>query len=111
MRTLNQSGYLRQGIRPRKFVRVSDSSTGETILLYGSAEHAGYEDRIETFGTVTQSIRPEGGLAEVSGVEIGGLILDDRLTLAVRHRSGRNDGALMGGQAAERVAGELLRGS
>ncbi len=81
MRTLNQTGYWSQGARPRKWVKVSDAVTGAEILTYGTAALLTYEDRIEKFGTITQRVRPEGGLAEVSGVDIDGMILDDRLTL------------------------------
>ncbi len=83
MRTLNQSGYWSQGSRPRKWVKVSYASgshEGETILAYGSRAGLGYEDRILKFGEITQRIDPAGGLAEVSGVEITGLIPDTRLT-------------------------------
>lgn len=82
MRTLNQgiAAFLQQGIRPRIFVRVFDS-TGVDLLLQGTKEVGEYEDRMTTFGSINQSIRPEGGMAEVSGAEVNRLVLDERLTL------------------------------
>ncbi len=82
MRTLNQTitPFLQQGIRPRIFVRVFDSSDND-ILIQGTKAIGDYEDRITTFGSINQSIRPEGGMAEVSGAEINRLVLDERMTL------------------------------
>jgi len=79
---LNQSDtlYLSQGIKPRLFVRVSDS-LDNTILCQSTKATGEYEDRIETLGTINQSIRPEGGMAEVSGATFNRIILDERLTL------------------------------
>ncbi len=80
MRTLLQSGYMNQGISPRVFVRVFDSA-GTTLFQQGTKATGAYEDRITTFGAINQSIRPEGGMAEVSGASVNRLVLDERLTL------------------------------
>ncbi len=80
MRTLVQSGFMAQGIRPRVFVRVFDSS-GNDILLQGTKAVGSYEDRVTTFGAINQSIKPDGGMAEVSGASVNRLVLDERLTL------------------------------
>ncbi len=78
MRTLNQSGYMNQGVRPVAFVRIADAA--DTTLLLQAAKTVGdWEDRITTFGPINQSITPEGGMAEVSGAEVRRLILDEEL--------------------------------
>lgn len=80
MRTLIQSGFSSQSIRPRMFVRIADASDN-TILLQGTKAIAGYEDRISNFGTINQGIAHVGGLAEVSGASFERIILDEDLTL------------------------------
>jgi hypothetical protein len=86
MRTLVQSSalYRSQGVKPRVFVRIANSND-TTLLLQGTKTVVSgtdsYEDRIETFGAINQSIEPAGGMAEVSGASVSGIILDQRLTL------------------------------
>lgn len=84
MRSLIGTQYFSQGAKPRKIIRVSDIDTGETILAYATRAFSAvdeYEDRPETLGVLTQSIKPEGGHASVSGITVDNLILDNRLTL------------------------------
>lgn len=83
MRTLVQSitEYMRQGVRPVKFLRITDADTGTELLMQATAEHGDYEDRVASLGTITQEIAPEGGAASVSGMTIDGLYCDKRLPL------------------------------
>lgn len=82
MRTLSQgSAWLKQGVKPRTFVRIVDDTSGDEILFAGSATNLGADGQLESVGRITQHIRHEGGMAEVSGCEIRNLILEDRVPL------------------------------
>lgn len=68
--------FLKQGIQLRYFVKI-----GSTLLLQGTKTTGSYEDRINSFGEITQSINPSGGMASVSGASVQRIILDERFTL------------------------------
>ena len=103
MRTLNQgvAAFLAQGLRPRLFVRVFSGAT--TILSQGTKAVTGYEDRIRTFGAISQEIDPAGGMGSVSRASVNRLVLDERLTLCTEASIAPETFAAIGG------AGRLIR--
>ncbi len=84
MRTLVQpiAWWLKEGQKPRTFVRITDATTGAEILPVSSQALGTFEDRLAGEGSqITRAIKHEGGLAEVGSLSIGVNILDTDLAL------------------------------
>jgi hypothetical protein len=85
--------YLKQGKKPRVFVRIPDAG-----LYLGTETSGDFTDSIADFDTISQSIDKYGGMSEVSSFGVRNLQLGDRVTLCTEgdlspQREGTFDGS------------------
>ncbi len=112
MRTLTQpiARWLKEGMKPRTFVRITDATSGAEILPVSSQAQGTYEDRLEGSGSrITRAIRHEGGLAEVGGLSVDVNINDTTLPLCTEATiEAKHEGPIRG---AGRLLGAGLPGA
>ena len=71
--------YLKEGVAPRLFVKIEDANLflGTKAYTETAGDEDTYTNALKSTGSISQAIKPFGGIAEVSGVEIANLELGE----------------------------------
>lgn len=78
------ANYLKQGTVPRTFVSIPDANLlmGTEAYTETTGDENTYENSLKQTGTISQSVEPYGGMAEVSGVTVKNLEIGDEFSLS-----------------------------
>jgi len=107
--TTNASSYyLKTGVAVRLFVHIPTANLflGTQAVTIGSTTYA---DSLKNNGTITRSIKPFGGMAEVSGVDISNLELGEDISFCTE-ATGDNGINPTGTKIHPAGAGRLMSG-